>query len=411
MQDTGTGTTAAPRARRTLGLLVGTEFALAALLLVCGGLLAKAYSNTQRVDPGFRPEGVLTFGLSVPGPQGDEAAWGKRVVAFWDEALRRLAALPGVEAASAVTCPPLFGCHWGQFYEAEGEPPRRDDKGRPVVLNRAASADYFRTMGLRLHAGRFFEQADGRHEGQRVAIVNETFVRTFLSHVANPIGHRVKYPGAGEQWITVVGVVGDVRHYGLDRPMRPGIYLPLPQVPMDTLFFTIRTTGNPASLVSPARDVIRGLDPTLPLFRVRTMEEVVHQSLLSRAAVSWLLGVFAILALILALGGSYGVTTYLVSQRRRELSIRSALGARSADVLRTVLAPGMTLVAIGIGLGLVASLGAGRLLRGLLYAVDPGDLLTLVGVAALLIVAGFVANWIPARRAARIDPATMLRSE
>jgi predicted permease len=408
MSDTSAGTTGGPGGRRTLSTLVAAEFALAAVLLVCGGLLLRAYDRVQKVDPGFRTDHVLTFSLALP-----EALYGgeddKKVMAFWDRLTERLSAIPGATSVGLVSCPPL-GCHWGTFYDIEGRALLAPGQANPVTLYRPASPGYFQTMGIRLKTGRFFADADGRN-GNRAIIVNETFTRTFWPGVADPVGRRIRGNGPKSPWMTVVGMVGDVKHYGLERPMRPGVYVPLVQSPSRTMSVVIRTAGDPAAFTSAARSLVREMDPDLALYRVQTMEQALRKSLTQRALYSWLLAVFAGMALVLALGGTYGVTSYLVSQRTRELGIRAALGASRRDIIATVMRGGLVVVGAGVALGVAASLGAARLLADRLFGVPAHDARVLSIAILMLVATAFVANWLPARRAARIDPMRSLRAE
>jgi predicted permease len=399
------GTTIGPGGRRTLSWLVAAEFAMAAVLLVCGGLLLRAYDRVKHVDPGFRPDHVLTFMVYLPeasygGPKG-------RRLALWDQLTARIAATPGVEAVGLVSCPPL-GCHWGRFFTAEGRPPLKPGDVNPVVLHRPASAGYFEAMGIRLKSGRFLTEEDGRN-GNQVAIVNESFANAFWPGVGDPVGRRIK-TGESTPWITVVGYVADVKHYGLERPMRPGMYWPI-RPDNDTLTVAIRTTGEPAAFTPMARTILRELDPELPMFRVRTMEEAMQRSMVQRATYSWLLSIFAVMALVLALGGSYGVTTYLVSQRTREIGIRVALGARATDIVGAVLRSSLGVVTVGVIAGIAAALGLARLLTDQLFGVPPNDARILVSAAVVLFLLAMAANWLPARRAARVDPMRSLRAD
>jgi predicted permease len=407
MLESGAATTAGPGGRRTLSWLVAAEFAMAAVLLVSGGLLFRAYQQVAQVDPGFRPDHVLAFMIDLP-----EATYGGqdngRVSAFWDRLTTRMEALPGVEAVGLVSCPPL-SCHWGMFYVPEGRPPLKPGEANPVTLFRPATGGYLAAIGLRLKSGRFLDDQDVR-SGARVGVVNETFARTHWPGVDDPVGRRFKGSGADDSWITVVGVVEDVKHYGLERPMRPGIYLPVTGENR-TLSVTIRTAGDPSAFTATARAALRDLDPELPMFRVRTMEEALERSLLQRAMYSWLLGIFAAIALLLALGGSYGVTSYLVSQRTREIGIRIALGARRTDIVRAVLRRSLFIASVGVAAGIAVSLGLTRLLADLLFGVSPRDAGVLVGTAALLLGLAFAANLLPARRAAAADPMHALRAE
>jgi putative ABC transport system permease protein len=403
ISETGTGNTLGPSGRRTLAWLVSAEFALAAIMLVCGGLLMRAYDRVRQIDPGFNPHNVLTFGISLPDATYPDDA--KRL-AFWDRLSDRLRTLPGIESAGLVSCPPL-SCHWGTFFIIEGRTTPAGESN-PVTLQRPASPDYFKTMGVRLKSGRFFNQEDGRN-GNRVVIVNDTFVNTFWPGVTDVLGRRIRYNSDKLPWMTVVGTVEDVRHYGLERPMRPGIYMPVAQLPAGQLTVAIKTKQAPEAFTPTARAALRELDPELPLFRVRTMEDALARSLSQRALYSWLLGIFASLALILALGGTYGVTSYLVSQRTREIGIRLALGARKGDIIRGVLRTSLTIVGIGIVLGLAASVGAARQLSTLLFGVPPHDTSVLAGTLFVLLGTAAAANILPARRASRVDPMKSLR--
>jgi predicted permease len=404
--STAAGTSACPRGRWTLRALVGGEFALAALLLVCGGLLLHAFDRVRHVDPGFEPRGVLTFGIYLPPATYPDP---ERRLAFWEELERRLREIPGVDSVGAVTCPPL-GCDEGGFFDMERQLPREKREQDPVVLYRFATPDYFRTMGVRLKAGRLLDDHDGRPGGPRAVLVNEAFVSALLPGVSDPVGRRLRQ-GSHDPWSTIVGVVGDVRHYGLERPMRPGLYFPLPQSPAQGLSFALKTRGEPGVVAGPARAVVQGLDPDLGLYQVQTMEEAVRESLAARATYSWMLTVFALLALVLALGGTYGVTAYLATQRAREIGIRLALGARTRDIRRMVLAGSVAVVGAGIGLGVMGSLAVARWLSSLLFGVAPHDLVTLGGVTGILVCTSLAANWASAVRAARVDPMSILRTD
>jgi predicted permease len=395
--------------RRTLRALVAGEFALATLLIVGGGLLFRAYDRVRQVDPGFNPQGVLTFTVSLPLATYDDAP--KRL-AFWDRVETRMASLPGVRSVGIVNCPP-FGCHWGSFYVAEGMPPRGANDANPVVLNRIASPGYFPAMGIRLKSGRFFEPADARRgEGEeRIVIVNETFAKTFFPGVESPVGRRMRSTGDNAPWNRIVGLVEDVKHYGLERPMRPGIYWPLAQRPAETMAVTLKTDGDPDALVPSARAAIRELDAELPLFQVRSMEQALGQTLAVRTTYSWMLAVFAGTALLLALGGTYGVSSYLVSQRTREIGIRVALGARRGDIVQGVLRTSLAVALVGMIAGLAAWVGLARFLESLLFGVKPTDALILSSAIGILVLSALAANVLPARRAARLDPMTSLRAE
>lgn len=401
----GSGRGGASRAqRRTMSALVVAEVALAALLLVSSGLLVRGFQRLQDTDPGFRTGDVLTFRVSLPSTTYPDSTARR---AFYRELMAGLAALPGVRAAGAVTCPPL-GCHSGYFFEVEGAPARGHDEPNPVVLYRGATPDYFPAMGVERVAGRFF---DGTDDGVRGIVVNETFVRELVPAGRDAVGQRVRFHGGDGPWLTVIGVARDVRHYGLDEPMRPGVYFPLEARAPGSAVAALWTAVPPTTLVAPARALVRRIDPELPLYQVGTMEEALSRSLQVRRVSSWMMGVFAALALVLALGGIYGVLSYIVGQRGREIGIRLALGARRREVARLVVRQGMALAVAGVALGLLAALAVGGLLSGLLAGLSPRDPLTFGAVAAVLLAAAGLATLAPARRALRVEPQVALRED
>jgi predicted permease len=291
--------------------------------------------------------------------------------------------------------------------------PRSEADGNPVVLNRVATPDYFAAIGLRLKSGRFFTPADGRRgeQQERVVIINETFARTFFPGVADPVGRRIRSTGEKAPSNLVVGYVADVKHYGLEQPMRPGVYWPLGQITQWGMAVVLKTEADAASVTASARAAVAQLDPELPLFDVRTMDAAMQRSMAVRLTYSWMLAVFALTALILALGGTYGVSSYLVGQRTREIGIRVALGAGRADIVRAVLRTSLAVAGVGIVVGVGASLGVTQLLDSLLFGVNPHDAGILAGAAGVLVAAALVANLLPARRAARVDPMLSLRAE
>lgn len=367
----------------------------------------RAYDRVRNTDVGFDGSQVLTFTVNIPAATYPDNA---RRMAFWNRLEERMRAIPGVEHAGVVSCAPVSGCHWGWLYYAEGAPPRRPDEASPIVLNRAVTPEYFAAMGVRLREGRFFterELVDGFDKESSI-IVNETFVKTFWPDGGSAIGKRVRN-GEKAPWRTVVGVVHDIKHYGLEMPVRPGVYIPMPILSGMTV--AVRAVGDPAAIAPAARAALREIDPEVPAFDMRTMYERLARSRSLRAAYSWMLGVFAVMALLLALGGSYGVTSYLVSQRTRELGIRVALGASRADISRTVLKGSLAVVTLGVVAGVVSAIGAGRYLSSLLFGVPPYDMVILGVAATALLVTGALANWMPARRAARVDPMISLRGD
>jgi len=395
--------------RKIMSWLVTGEVAMALTLLVVGGLSVLDAYRLGQVDPGFDSDGVLAYRVELPSIRYEDGA---AQMAFVSSYLERLEAIPGVASATAATDLPLSG-HWGWFYVADGAPTRTEEEGNPVVLNRAVSPSYFETMGVVLKAGRVFDEFDGR-EGNEAVIVNETFVRTHLSHVSDPVGARVA-PGTSvseeSTWFTVVGVTEDVRHYGVDEEMRPGVYVPLQQLPRAGFLIALKTQGDGAAVLSAARSLTAEIDVELPLFGIESMAERMDASLFTRRATSWSIGAFSTVALLLAMAGIYGVISYSVGQRKQEISIRMAMGAQQQQVLRQVLRQGMVLVGLGVGLGLVVSLAGAGVVSGILVGVDANEPLVYVVVIGILVGVAGLANYLPARRAAAMNPMRALRGE
>jgi len=402
------GATASTGRRRTLRLLVLGEVALAVALLVVGGLTVLDIQRLQESDPGFRPDGLVTYRVAPP---PSRYATDDERLAFVDRYLARLRAIPGVEEATVASVLPLGG-HWGFFLQVEDAPPRDEDEGSPVVLNRIVAPGYFRAMGMELAAGRTFDRSD-RSPGEEVVIVNETFVRTHLSHRDDPVGARLTpgtdAPTPDATWMTVVGVVRDVKHYGLDEPMRPGIYRPVGQDPVAGFSVALRATGPTEPVISAARAATREIEPSLPLYQIAEMSTTIDDALWARKATSWLIGSFSAIALLLAAAGLYGVVSYSVSQRTREIGIRMAMGAARGQVMRAVIREGMAPVVAGIALGLAIAFAGAGAISGILVGVRPTNIAVYAGVAFLLLLVTAAANYLPARRAARIDPVPALR--
>ena len=383
-----------------------SEIALALMLLICVSLLVEAFRKVLRVDPGFRPEDVVTYSIALP-----QTRYGKpeQQVTFFKNLLERLRVLPGVKSAGAASAPPLGG-HSGWFFTAEGARPLGPNEQDPVVLQVVATPGYFDAIGVTFLAGRPFEERDGDPKGARAAIVSESFAKRFWP-TADALGKRIRYSWSKDEWMQVIGLTRDVKHYGLDQEMRPSVYVPHRQMPMQGMSIVLRGSMDPRGLVAPAREALRQIDQDLPMFDIRTMTERLDQSLWARRVYSWLFGAFAAVALVMAAGGIYGVVSYAVSQRTHEIGIRMALGARPDQVLRQVLASGMALAAIGVAVGLAATLWAARLLNTLLFGVSARDPLiygaVILGVASVAL----LANLVPARRAAAVDPMRALRFE
>ncbi len=406
LRESGRSLSASASARRRLGALVVVELTLASVLLVGAGVLLESFREIARVDPGFRPEGVLTYRIALPDETYGEE---KARLAFYERHLEQVRSFPGVLSAGAVSAPPLGG-HEGWFFEAEGAAPREPDAPNPVVLLRVATPGYFETLGITLHAGRFFDESDGRDPEAGVAIINEEIAELFWPGM-EALGRRIRTGTEEHSWLTVVGVVRDVKHYGLQTKMRPGVYLPFRASVRREMTLALRTASEPDALASPAREAVRELDPSLPLFDVASMSRRLRESLWIRQTSSWLVSVFAAFALTLAVAGIYGVVSHAVNERTREIAIRMALGARRSQVFTSVLKQGGTLIGIGVGLGVLCALLSGRLLSSFLFQVSAADLGVYALVTGILVVSSLLANWLPARRACAIDPMDSLRAD
>jgi putative ABC transport system permease protein len=392
--------------RRGMNALVVLEIALAVVLLVSAGLLLQAFRKVLFQDPGFRPDNTLSFRVSLPEAKYKEP---DQLLSFYGSLLEQVRAMPGVKSAGAASAPPLGG-HWGMFLTAEGAPPPGPNEQNPVVLNVVATPGYFDAIGMTFLAGRPFDEHDGDPKGRKVAILNETFVRRFWP-VDQAVGKRIRYTWAKDDWMTVIGVTRDEKHYGLDEEMRPGIFVPLRQRPRQSMAIVLRSPVDPRPLTAPVRELLRKMDPDLPMFEVTTMTEKLQSSLWVRRSYSWLFGVFAGVALLLAAAGIYGVISYAVAQRTREIGIRMALGAHPRQVQGNVLGQGLVLVFLGLVSGLVGTFWTTSLLKSLLFGVSVKDPLTYAAVTGGMVCIAILANIVPARRAASVDPMRALRSE
>ncbi len=395
------------RRNRARSLLVVCEVALTLVLLIGAGLLIKSFLRLRDVNPGFNPAGTLTLELSLPASKYSDGA---QIAGFYQQLLPRVEALPGVQAAGAVSVLPLSGNDESNFVGIEGHQPLPPGQalraGRRIV-----NPDYFRAMGIPLKRGRPFTQADTR-ETERVMIINETMAHRFFAPDEDPLGKRIRTGGGSSPWLSVVGVVGDVRHGGLDRDARPEMYFPYLQAPSRSMALVVRAAaGDPLKLAGPVRGQVLSLDKDQPIGNVMSLEQLLAESVAPRRFSMLLLGLFAAVAMILAAVGIYGVMSYSVAQRTREIGIRMALGAQAADVLRMVVGQGMVLAVIGLGVGLATALAVTRVMSSLLFEVSATDPLTFAGVSILLAVAALLACYIPARRATKVEPVVALRYE
>jgi putative ABC transport system permease protein len=401
LKEGGRGSTAG-RSNRLRHALVASEVALALVVLSGAGLMIESMSRLLGVDPGFNPQNVLVMGMSLPqedlynGPPGHPL--------FCRDLDERVSAIPGIIAVGAVGHLPLRG-DAGRSFAVEGKP----DPGqghRPGAHYSVACPNYFKALGVPVLAGREFTHEDTvRAPG--VVIVNQTMAQKFWPQ-ENPVGKRIL---EGDSWLTVVGVVGDVRHWGLDNGSAPQFFRPYTQAAWPVMSVVVRTTSSPTSFTPAIKKAMGEVEPDRPVSEFETLQNIVQDSLGSRRFPTLLLSAFALLALLLAAVGIIGVVSYSVAQRTREIGIRMALGACAADVLTLMVSGSMTWVAVGVGMGIAGSLGLTRLLGTLLYEVKPSNPMVLGTVSLLLAGIGLLASYIPARRAAKVDPMIALRYE
>ena len=408
LKESGRGSTGSRR-NAFRNLLVIGEVALSLMLLVGSGLLLESFSNLRGLDPGFRSDHVLTMRLIVPDTKYKDFA--KRTEVF-ERVLERVRALPGVKVAGFTSALPLTWRGGTNSFTPEGMTLKR---GVTYDANdRVVTPGYFEAMRIPLRRGRLFNENDGK-DAPLVALINETMARKFWPN-QDPIGKRLKVDGPDEKlpWARIVGVVGDVRQMNLNEPARQEMYFPYWQgqhnwmVPRDLV---IRTSGDPQNLAGSVRHAVWSVDRDQPVSNVMTLDDLLDQEVAQRRVQAMLLAALAGLALVLACVGIYGVLSYLVTQRTQEIGVRVALGADAAHVFRTVAGQGMGLTAIGIGTGLVASLLLSRLLMSLLFGVNPTDLVTYLGSVAVFTAVALLACYIPARKAAKVDPMIALRYE
>ncbi len=410
LKDSGRGAVGPRGGRRVRAVLVVAELALAVMLLAGAGLLLRSFMKLQAVDPGFKVEQALTFDLTLPDSRYQEDA---RRVAFFDALMPRLRGLPGVEAVSAVMGLPLSGMDFNISFGITGRPPLPPAQ-QPSMQVRVATPDYFTAIGIPLKRGRFFTDNDTASMPQ-VVLITESAARQFFPN-EDPIGKTIELgwrrrgtkSRAGGQ---VVGIVGDVKSAGLNEPNPPHIYMPLRQWPVASMTMILKTAVPPMALAEAVRREVYALDGNLPVSNLRTLDAIVAASISQQRFYMLLLTIFAAVALLLAAVGIFGVLSYAVSQRTREIGIRMALGAQGHSVITLVVRQALTLVACGVGAGLAAGLALSQTMAKMLFDVTPTDPATYAAVSAVLAVVALMASYLPARRATRVDPIVALRAE
>jgi predicted permease len=403
---TGSGSEGKGRVRNAL---IMAEVALALILLIAAGLLIQSFARLGRVQPGMRTERLLTARVGLP-----DVAYPKNenVIAFFDQFLPRIRALPGVESASAILPLPLSGSNMTTSFDIEEH--SLPEGQRPAAPVRIIGTDYFATMGIPVRQGRVFDERD-RYDSPPVVIVNERFAAKYFPG-QNVIGKRIQ-PGfsaddTGEKVRDIVGMVGNVKHLSLKLEDSPEMYVPRTQLPLHVMSLVIRTNvSNPNALTNSVRKELAAVDGTIPLTSVRVFDEYLSRSLARPRFNTLLLSIFAGTALLLTAIGIYGVMAYSVSQRTSEIGIRIALGAGKSSIFRLVVGQAMTIVAISLVVGLVGAFAATRLLNSLLYGVGASDPITFLAIVVLVSAVAFLAAWLPARRATRVDPIIALRAE
>ena len=407
LRDGGRGSTEGRERHRARSMLVAGQLALALVLLVGSGLMLRSFARLRAVDPGFESEGVLTVALNR-GEAGDVHA----AAGFYQRVVDEVRGLPGVTSVGATNSLPMqqAGINGGTFYIESR--PRDEGALPPVAMFKAFSSGYLETMRIPLLQGRAMTVAD--HDGSLPVLwVNATFERTFLD--GDALGERVRF-GESQEWGEIVGVVGDIRELGLTEDIGPMAYMPMVtgewnRHPLERMFISVKTAGDPLDLLPGVRRIVREIDGTVPHTSARTMDSIVSESMASTSFTMTLLGIAASVALLLGGIGLFGVISYVVSQRTREIGVRVALGARGGDVRRMIVRQGLGVTIAGVVVGLAGAVALTRVMTTLLFEVSATDPWTFVLAPTLLMAVSLLASWLPARRATRVDPVTALRAE
>jgi predicted permease len=408
LNESSRGSSEGMRGRQTRALLVVVEIVLALILLASAGLLVKSFLRLQKVRPGFDPSNVMTARIALP-----DAGYGKpeQAAAFYKKLLARISILPGVNSASAAWWIPLSGSEITFNFDVQERPLPKGQQ--PIAQLNVVGFDYFKTMRVPLLRGRNFTVRDDRN-APPVMVVSESFAKQFFPG-EDPVGKRITVNGSvdpGDPPVReIVGVVGDMHLISLRTPPKPQIYLPHQQFAILTMSIFVRTENDPRLFTGALRGAVNEIDKDVPLYRTRQLTDYVSQSIAQPRFNAMLVGLFALIALLLAAAGIFGVMSYSVAQRTQEIGIRLALGAQRGDVLRLIIGQGMLLVIAGVLLGFIGVFAFTRLLQSLLFGVGATDLPTMIGVTTILAVVAFVACWFPAMRAWQVNPITALRAE
>ncbi len=404
LKDGGRGAGDGLGGSRVRSVLVVAEVALAMTLLIGGGLLLRSFVTLTNVDPGFEPDGLLTQQLFLPQARYEGA---EQIVGFVGELVRRAGTLPGVAGAGVISTLPLAGGNEDASFLIEHLPRPQAGERAPVAWLRSVSPEYLTAMQMRLVRGRWIDETDSA-QAPRVVLINEAAARRYWAG-DDPVGSRITLDG--ESWREVVGVAADTRHFGLDQAERPAIYLPFEQAPRRFMTVVVRTDGDPLRFARTVQAELWEIDRDLAFSGVGTMRNVVADAIAVPRLLTTVLTGFALAAMMLAVIGIYGLMSYDVGQRTQEIGVRIALGAEPGEVLRFVVSRGMALLTGGVALGLLASLVLSRFLEGLLFGVSARDPLTFAAVVAVLAATAFVACYLPAVRASRVDPMNALRGD
>lgn len=406
LSDATAGQSAGFGLRTIRGWLVVVELALAFVLLVGAGLMIRSFNRKLEIKPGFNAENVLTMRVELPPSRYPKGAMR---AGFYQRVLERTAALPGVQSVGAISHKPLGDVSNLSYFKMEGLPPLDRKTEKPITVG-MVTPNYFIAMGIPLLNGRFFNDGDA-FDGAQVMLVNEAFVRKFYPN-ENPVGKRTSFTCDKQELCrTIVGVVGNIKQESLITDAVPEGYVPVKQWPAHGMTFVFKTTNEPLSMAGTIREQISAEDKDQPVYNIKTLDQKLKEAIAQTRAIMLLFTVFSGLALLLSSVGIYGVMSYAVTQRTREIGIRMALGAGRFNILNFIMKQGLLMTLIGVGIGIVAAVMLTRLMASLLFGISPTDTFTFIGIAFLLLIIALLACFIPARKATKIDPLTALRHE